>query len=80
MLIPDANFPLSGRQLADVMNSALMNWLFRMLFATHKILRGDLEMLPIFADYFREYAEFDENKYLDFLNLEEKDGTYRIKR
>lgn len=79
MLIPNVDFPLSSRQLADVMNSALMNWLFRMLFATHKILRGDLEMLPIFADYFRLYAEFDENKYLDFLNLEEKDGTYRIK-
>lgn len=80
MLIPNADFPLSSRQLADVMNSGLMNWLFRVLFATHKVLRGDLEVLPIFADYFKQNAKFDENEYLNFLNLEQKDGTYRIKK
>ncbi|MGN0246738.1 MAG: TaqI-like C-terminal specificity domain-containing protein [Lachnospiraceae bacterium] len=80
MLILNTSFPLGSQQVADIMNSKLMNWLYRMLFATHKVLRGDLEMLPIFADYFKKYAKFDEEKYLDFLNLEELDGTYRIKR
>lgn len=80
MLVLNTNFPLNTQQVADVMNSRLMNWLYRMLFATHKVLRGDLEILPIFADYFKKYAKFEESKYLDFLNLEEADGTYRIKR
>lgn len=80
MLVLNTDFPLSSQQVADVMNSRLMNWLYRMLFATHKVLRGDLEILPIFADYFKKYTKFEESKYLDFLNLEEADGTYRIKR
>lgn len=50
MLVLDKEFPLSASKLADVMNSALTNWLFRQLFNTHKVLRSDLEMLPIITD------------------------------
>lgn len=80
MLVLNADFPISGRQLTDVMNSKFMNWLFRTIFATHKILRGDLEMLPIYTEYFRANSVFEEAKYLDFINIEEKNGTYRIKK
>lgn len=50
MLVLDNAFPLSANQLAGLMNSPLTNWLFRQLFHTHKVLRGDLEVLPIFTD------------------------------
>jgi site-specific DNA-methyltransferase (adenine-specific) len=50
MLVLDDTFPLSASQLAGLMNSPLTNWLFRQLFHTHKVLRGDLEVLPIFTD------------------------------
>ena len=50
MLVLDDDFPLSAKQLADIMNSPLTNWLFKHLFNTHKVLRSDLEMLPVVAD------------------------------
>lgn len=50
MLVLDEDFPLSAKQLAETMNSRLTNWLFRQLFNTHKILRSDLEMLPVIID------------------------------
>ena len=50
MLVLDKEFPLTAKQLAEVLNSPLTNWLFQQLFHTHKVLRGDLELLPVFTD------------------------------
>ena len=50
MLVLDEDFPLNPKQLARIMNSPLTNWLFKQLFNTHKILKSDLELLPIFTD------------------------------
>ena len=50
LLILDQGFPLSAASLAELLNSPLTNWLFQQLFHTHKILRGDLELLPIISD------------------------------
>lgn len=50
MLVLDDDFPLSSEEVAEIMNSRLTNWLFRQLFHTHKVLRGDLEALPIITD------------------------------
>lgn len=50
MLVLDNEFPITASKLAEVMNSALTNWLFKQLFNTHKVLRGDLEILPIITD------------------------------
>ena len=50
MLVLREEFPLSAKQLADIMNSSLTNWLYRQLFHTHKVLRGDLEILPLITD------------------------------
>ena len=50
MLVLDKDFPLSAKQLAEVLNAPLTRWLFKQLFHTHKVLRGDLEALPLFPD------------------------------
>ena len=50
MLVLDESFPISAKQLAGVMNSPLTNWLFHQLFNTHKVLRSDLELLPVITD------------------------------
>ena len=50
MLVLDKDFPLTAKQVAEIMNSPLTNWLFKQLFNTHKILKSDLELLPIFTD------------------------------
>lgn len=79
MLILVKNVPITHKQLADLLNSRFMNWLFTSIFNTHKILRSDLEALPIHTDFFRGSEIFNEKKYLEFIQIEEqKDGTYRI--
>jgi len=80
MLIPSKQFPVKAKQLCDLLNSTFMDWVFRTVFGTHKVLRGDLECLPVHVGYFEKYPEFDEATYLDYLNIEQTaDGTYRVK-
>lgn len=86
-ILNSANFfipfdiPITMQQLVDLLNSDVINWLFQKLFNTHKILRSDLECLPIHTDYFQYYSVFSEENYLHFLNLEKSNnGTYRIKK
>lgn len=63
MLVLDEGFPLTTQQLAEILNSPLTNWLFKQLFNTHKVLRGDLERLPIITDssLHRRFDLFDFN-------------------
>lgn len=81
LLIPSSDLGISPKQLADLLNSKPMNWLFSKLFNTYKILRSDLETLPIHTNYFKEHSTFDEKKYLEFLNIKDTDyGTYRVEK
>ncbi len=80
LLIPSTSLEISGQQLADMLNSDFMNWFFTSVFRTHKILRGDLELLPLHLDYYKQYSLFDDRTYLDFLGLKKTDnGSYRLK-
>lgn len=78
MLILHPDFPLNSNQLASLLNSEIMNFLFAKVFNTHKVLRGDLELLPIFTSCF-EGDEFDEQRFLNQYNIEKLNGTFRIK-
>ncbi|MFA7174283.1 MAG: TaqI-like C-terminal specificity domain-containing protein [Kiritimatiellia bacterium] len=81
MSLPDNKFPISCQQLASLLNSQFINWLFRNIFNTHKILRGDLETLPLHVSYFDLHQEFRENTYLNYLGIEkEPNGSYRLKK
>ncbi len=81
MVIIDKSFPIYSKQLAALLSSDFMNWIFTKLFNTHKILRGDIESLPLHYDFFYQYEYFTEEKYLEYLQLTRDDnGTYRIKR
>lgn len=80
MLIPEDNFPISMKVLGELLSSDFMNWVFTCIFKTHKILRGDLESLPIHSQFLTDASSFDEKIYLEQLQIErEKNGTYRAK-
>ncbi len=80
-VIPDADFPVSTKVLGELLSSDFMNWMFSSIFNTHKILRGDLEELPIYSHFLKDTSFFDEEQYIANLNIKkEKNGTYRIKR
>jgi site-specific DNA-methyltransferase (adenine-specific) len=79
MLIPDERLGVPLKVLNDLLSSEFMNWLFSEIFNTHKVLRGDLEALPIHSQFLRD-AVFNENDYLVKLGIiKTNNGTYRIK-
>ena len=69
LFILNDGFPLSHNQVADLLNSDTMNWLFRCVFNTHKILRSDLELLPIWHEYFEIYKNFSEESLKEYLGI-----------
>jgi len=78
VLIPK-NITITAKQLTQLLNSEIINWLFKKLFLTHKVLRGDLEYLPIHTEYFKSYKKFSEKTYLEYLKIEKtKKGEYRV--
>ena len=78
LLIPK-NLDISAQQLCELLNSEIINWLFKKIFSTHKILRRDLESLPIHNEYFLKYEKFSEENYLKFLQLEKDENlSYKI--
>ncbi|MCG9874723.1 MAG: N-6 DNA methylase [Leptospiraceae bacterium] len=80
ILIPNINV-ISCKDLSSLLNSEIMNWLFSNLFNTHKILRGDLESLPIHIEFFKEYGDFNESNYLEYLGIiKNPNGSYRVKK
>ncbi|MCT0216073.1 N-6 DNA methylase [Synechococcus sp. CS-1330] len=81
IVIPHDTFPVPMKLMAQLLNSDFMNWIFNRVFCTHKVLRKDIERLPIYSQKLENMVEFDEEAYLDSLSLVKiKDGTYRIKR
>lgn len=58
MFVLNDDFPLTYEQVGEILNSDFMNWLFKSIFNTHKILRGDLELLPLCFDYFNDKEKF----------------------
>ena len=80
MVIVHESFPIDMQILGDLFNSDFMNWVFRKIFATHKVLRKDLETLPIHTQFLQN-DYFDEANYIQSLNLEKlNNGTFRIKK
>ena len=69
LFVLNEGFPVTYSQLVDLLNSDFMNWLFKSIFNTHKILRGDLESLPIFHEYFKKYEIFSEETLKKYLSI-----------
>jgi site-specific DNA-methyltransferase (adenine-specific) len=80
LLIPSPDFPVTPYVLGCLLSSTFMNWLFQKIYGSHKILRADIETLPIHAQYLRDEM-FIESDYLRCLQIERTtNGTYRLKK
>jgi len=80
MLIPDEDFPISQQQLSKLLSSEVINWLFKTIFDTHKVLRSDIEALPIHTNYFKTHKTFEEHSFNKHLGIERlESGAFRIK-
>lgn len=77
-LVLRKNFPISDEQLVSLLNSRIINWLFSKVFRTHKILRKDLESLPVYTSHYTENI-FNEESFLSKNNIVYTDGTFSTK-
>ncbi len=81
MMILNDTLPISSKLLCDLLNSKIMNWFFKNVFETHKILRSDLECLPIHTNFLKNCHAFNEENYLAYLGvIQDKNGTFRLKK
>ncbi|MBN2803436.1 MAG: N-6 DNA methylase [Deltaproteobacteria bacterium] len=79
MIVPDEDFPISVKALCQLLNSEIINWLFKSLFETHKVLRTDLESLPVHVEYFEIHSEFSDDTYLEYLKIKKTgEGLFEI--
>lgn len=78
-LFTEDKLTIIEEQLVFLMNTEIMNWLFKKLFRTHKVLRSDLGKLPIFSDFFKVYSNCCEQDLHKYLGIERHNGTFRIK-
>lgn len=80
ILIADESFPVSMKTLCSLFNSDFMNWVFGKIFNTHKILRGDLELLPIHSQFLSANT-FEESDFLASINIVRTScGAFRVKK
>ncbi|WP_423910561.1 TaqI-like C-terminal specificity domain-containing protein [Candidatus Spongiihabitans sp.] len=81
MLVLENDFPINAKQLSKILNSRVLSWLFKSIFETHKVLRSDIESLPIHTKYFDDHPKFTEESFINYLGVEENhNGTFRIKK
>lgn len=81
LFIPNDDFPINPRLLSEYLSSKFVNWIFEKLFYTHKILRSDLEEIPIFSQFIVNSSSFDEDKLLESISIgKDKNGSYRVKK
>ena len=81
VLIPSDDFKVNHGVLAEYLSSDFINWIFRSIFGTHKILRTDLEKLPIFTEILSSSDNFNEDRLINYIGLEKgKNGTFRPKK
>ncbi len=69
-VVLDDGFGATPEQVAALLNSRVLNWVFDRLFRSRKILRGDIERLPLHIDYFKHYDLFTDEQYCQFLGVD----------
>jgi site-specific DNA-methyltransferase (adenine-specific) len=79
LVVPESSLKISQAYLEKYFNSKVINWIFQSVFGTHKILRGDIEKIPLFAEFIARSDRFDEAALCDYLGIRGiEGGTYRI--
>ena len=80
IIIPKTNFGVNTEDLTFLLNLKIISWLFGRIFNTHKILRSDLEVVPIFSEQLKLSDGRVETDIYEQLGIEELcDGTFKIK-
>ncbi|MFI3292669.1 MAG: TaqI-like C-terminal specificity domain-containing protein [Rikenellaceae bacterium] len=77
-IVVNSDFGATHEQIAELLNSEVMNWVFSMICHSYKILRSDIEKLPLHIDYFAKYEHFSEDNYCKYLGIaKDENGGYR---
>tara|TARA_B100000508_G_C11454090_1_gene275773 strand:- start:1735 stop:1974 length:240 start_codon:yes stop_codon:yes gene_type:complete len=78
MIVPADDFPISNAGITRLFNSDLFNWVFAKMFNTHKVLRADLEKMPLPVEFLKDRDDFTEEELLEYYGIERREnGTFR---
>ena len=69
MLIPASDFPVSNENIVRLFNTEIFNWMFKKIFNTHKILRTDLEKMPLPVEFLQGRDIFTEEDLIKYYEL-----------
>ena len=77
MLVLNSDAPIRTKDLCHILNSRVVNWMFKSIFETHKVLKTDIASLPIHIDYFKKHSIFTEKSFFAYLGIKElANGTF----
>ncbi len=79
MVVEEDNF-VTMTKLTAYLNLDIINWFHQKLFNTHKILRSNLEYVPIYLDYLNNIEHPSNQMLMNYLDIEKINGTYRLKK
>jgi site-specific DNA-methyltransferase (adenine-specific) len=80
MIVLKNGFPFTTAQVVNLFNTELYSWIFSKIFNTRKVLRSDLEKMPIPTEFLNNNEIFTEQDLLDYYHIERtNNGTYRVK-
>ena len=80
MIVPEDKFPVSTASIVKLFNTDFFNWVFRKVFNTHKVLRSDIESMPIPVDFLNQNESFSEEDLLEYYDIErDSNGSFRVK-
>ena len=78
MIIPINDLPITTKNIVELFNTDLFSWVFEKIFNTHKVLKADLEKMPIPVDFLKNKVSFTEEDLLGYYGItKEKNGTFR---
>ncbi|MCI5049665.1 MAG: N-6 DNA methylase [Rickettsiales bacterium] len=80
MIIVNEHQLASTEKIVGYFNLDLINWFHQKLYDTHKVLRSNLEQVPIYLDYLNSEKNISNETLLNHLQIESLNGTYRLKK
>ncbi|MBQ3817918.1 MAG: N-6 DNA methylase [Acetobacter sp.] len=79
MLVVEKNFPVNMKKLSAYLNSKIISWFHKKMFQTYKVLRSNLEQIPIYSDFLNSTEKFCEESFLEYLGIGKNEKGYFMK-
>ena len=79
MIVPSRDLRVATERIVALFNTELFNWAFTRIFNTHKVLRTDLETMPIPIDFLNSGQDHSQEALMHYYGVRrENNGSFRV--